>query len=441
MLKLPEDPVAEASLLAHYGPGLYQEDALEVLSTLTAEDFIVPAHKAIFSAMLALVLEGEEISGPAMADKMRKAGTLDKIGGFVALSEVLSAPDAGRPAKLAEIIKGKATARRIIIEASRIAKKASDEFLDPVSLASEASLCFGALQPQESNRSKTSAEHAAMVANGMPLLAKDRQHNLIKLGLPYLDSRLKSRPGSLGVVAAKTSAGKTSLMIQALLHSDRPAMLSLEMSDWEIDGRLLANLTGIDADKIINGEAGNIPELAYHETQDALASIHKECNWRRQDYPTIEATIVKLSMRGVKSFIVDYWTLIQVPSLKGNSVSFSLGEISRSFKALAKRLQVGIVLVSQFNREVKDAERPTLENLRESGQLEQDADWILMLWTEKQLYQPEEDRTVFCELQKNRGGSRWVKSTTKFMPSISKFMELERETSKPILSKSRLFSN
>ena len=440
MLKLPEDPLAEASLLAHYGPGLYQEDSLEVLSTLSAEDFIVPAHKAIFSAMFGLVLDGEEISTPAVLDRLRRAGAADLVGGMVGLANVFQAEDAGRPFKLAEIVKSKSVGRKIIIEASRIAKKASEESEDPIALASEASLCFGALQPQESNATRSTAEHAAMVANGMPLLARDRQHNLFKLGIPLLDGMLRARPGSLGVVAAKTSAGKTSLMIQALLHSDRPAMLSLEMSDWEVDSRLLANLTGVNASLIVNGNAGDMKELAYPETQDLLARIHKECNWTRQDYPAIESAIVKLARRGFKSFIVDYWTLIQVPSLKGNSVSFSLGEISRSFKALAKRLQVGIVLVSQFNREVKDAERPTLENLRESGQLEQDADWILMMWTERPTYQPEDDRVVFCEIQKNRGGSRWVKAKTCFKPGISRFIQVDMETNAPKQSSGSLFN-
>ena len=107
--------------------------------------------------------------------------------------------------------------------------------------------------------------------------------------------------------------------------------------------------------------------------------------------------------------------------------------MSASFKAMAKDLGISVILLSQFNREVADGERPRLENLKETGGLEQDASWVILAWTEKPEYEPDEDRIVFMELAKNRGGKRWKRARVKFMPAKNRFVEQQNETDQPLI--------
>lgn len=428
MSSFPEDLKAEASLLATLGNGGFHPNALDVLTGLSSEDFMDPTHKVIHKALTKLYAADTDVNLLTIKAQLEADGNLKKANGFLGLTDVMGSEELGRPFVLAKILKEKTLARKVLKISMEAAEKVRDSVAPAQDILAEASQLLGALQAREPVVSKSSLEHAELAAAGKPLLEKANQRSLVRFGIPSIDWKIKGMPGSLGVMAAKTSAGKTSLLIQALLHSERPALLSLEMDDWEVDARLLACYSGVEADAIVNGTAGKIDILGTPEAKEMLGSIGKVCNWDNQSYSAIEATIISLARIGHMTFFVDYWTLIQIGVLKGNSISFTLGEISRNFKALAKRLGIAIILVSQFNREVKDGERPTLENLRETGQLEQDANWILMMWTEKPTYEPGDIRTVFCELQKNRGGARWVKARTLFTPWTSQFREEAKDT-------------
>lgn len=276
-----------------------------------------------------------------------------------------------------------------------------------------------------------SAEWAEL-ARGIPIVDPQRTRPRLQFALPMIDHSIQTGPGNLGVLAAKPSAGKSSLALQAAIVTARagiPVMfLGLEMPRAELACRAVAWETGIGSFDLLRGHVpavGGAPEW--------IDNLHVYDRIPKGAFDEAAAMIRRAARRGIQTVIVDYWTLIYPPDSKvrGAGSAYLLGEMSRGFKQLARELQIHVVLVSQFNREAKDGGRPSLENLRETGQLEQDASWVLMMWAEKGEYGPHDNRNVWCELQKNRGGPRWVKCYTTFNPTNGRFYEVEPPELKP----------
>lgn len=269
--------------------------------------------------------------------------------------------------------------------------------------------------------------------NGKPLIAEEHGMHLVRFGIPTIDENLISNPGSLGVVAGKTSTGKTTFAVQGLIRTamvgHRAMIFSLEMTREEIGARWIANYRGVDSYDIMRGAAG-----------DGLHGDQRGPGFRDALQAAMQALVVsdgtctsfdaickvirrEVQTKGVKVVFVDYFTLVNPPDThtRNANVAYILGQMSKGFKALAKELGICIVLVSQFNREVDDGEEPYLKHLRETGQLEQDANWVVLLWTGQKTYEPDKTRDVWIKLEKNRGGKRYVKCYTDFNPATGRF--------------------
>lgn len=270
-------------------------------------------------------------------------------------------------------------------------------------------------------------------ASGKPMLGGDGKNNLIRFGIPSLDDAIVATPGTLGIIAAKTSAGKSALAIQAAIETvragGRPLLVSLEMEREEVAARIVANVQQIDSIELLLSKHGGF--AIDPESEKIVSKLSGMHGLSGQSLSAIEAAIRKEHRRNpFTCIILDYFTLLQPPDLKSRSanMAFLYGELSKALKRLASQLGITIAILSQFNRNVEDGKEPTLENLRETGQLEQDASWVLLLWTEKAKYEEDELRTVLVRVAKNRLGRRWRLVRTTFAPWHNAFSEQERTT-------------
>lgn len=270
-----------------------------------------------------------------------------------------------------------------------------------------------------------------------PQYADMSKMQMVRFGIPVLDEALIVGPGALVVMAAMTSAGKTSLAIQGLHQTlaagFRPMIFSLEMDDAEISARLIASLSGVDSGQAMRGFGeAFIGSDKRRWIQEAAAKILKVTKVPGRRFEAVAAKIRECHRKHhVQVVFVDYFTLLNPPDLQRRtsaSTAYLLGEMSKGFKALAVDLGIAIVLISQFSRKGSEGERPTLDWLKETSQLEQDANAVLMMWTEKATYGPDEDRVVLIEIQKNRGGRRWVNAKTKFNPGSGRFTPEQHNT-------------
>lgn len=210
-------------------------------------------------------------------------------------------------------------------------------------------------------------------------------------GLVDVDALMKGlRKGTLNIVAGRPGSGK-SLMANMIArqasieHEGSALIFSLEMSNKELTKRMLAAVAEVTLDDIESARAVQNQEGSL-KTGKALKQI-QEADIRVCDRPNLEfakmCAIARYQHRAnpIKVMIVDYIGLVSLGDNKRiQNRNQELGHISRGLKQLAKELDIPIVALAQLNRGIEGRSNamPTMSDLRDSGEIEQDADVILI---------------------------------------------------------------
>ena len=220
--------------------------------------------------------------------------------------------------------------------------------------------------------------------------------------------------GRLYVIAARPAIGKSLLALQLARHAatveaTRVLFASLEMSDSETAQRHLAALSGVDPERLHLGRV---------HAEDWTPLLAAAC--RTQGTPMHLLDDGELSLMRLRAHarqiavrdgrlglvVVDYLQLLRVERPAGYRVE-DVSEFSRGLKRLARELDCPVIAVAQLSRAVEQRpdKRPVLADLRESGQIEADADCVLMLYRED-YYDRDSERPgeIDIIIRKNRQG-------------------------------------
>jgi replicative DNA helicase len=192
------------------------------------------------------------------------------------------------------------------------------------------------------------------------------------------------------IIGARPSQGKTALLMQmaeqiALNIQPQPiGVFSLEMSKQALAMRMLASVAEVDGQKL---RRNMCDAVEFNKLAAAVGKMEKAPLYIDD---TSNLTVMGIRSRarrmvqryGIKAVFIDYLQLCQKP--KAENVNHAVGEMSRQFKAMSRELNMPVVVLSQLNRgpEDRDIKRPRLSDLRDSGNLEQDADVVLLLHRE-----------------------------------------------------------
>lgn len=247
---------------------------------------------------------------------------------------------------------------------------------------------LSALQP------KSATEPVDMKTGLSQLFREMEQHSQsdgtitgLETGFPALDSALDGlHPGELVIVAGRPSMGKTALAVNIGQHVAREhgvLMFSLEMSVSQVHKRMLSAASGIPFSRI-RGKLLDQDWTPVTNSSDFLGKL----NFHIDETPGIGLNQITSKARrmkrkhDIKLIIVDYLQLMTLP--RNESRVSALGHVTRTMKNLSKELDVNIVMLSQLSRAVDSREdkRPVMSDLRESGEIEQDADTIMFPFRE-----------------------------------------------------------
>lgn len=224
--------------------------------------------------------------------------------------------------------------------------------------------------------------------------------------IPSIDAAMNGgmRPGQLIILAARPGVGKSSFSQQiALGHAQdgrSTLFLSQEMPAGELTDRACANIARIDYGAI---QTGKMTDDHWSRASEALEKL-SGLPYSIDDQPALTLMDIRTKarmVRGLKVLFVDY---LQLCVGEGDNRTAQVGAMSRGLKALAKEMGICVVALSQLSRKVEErpGRRPMLSDLRDSGEIEQDADVIWFLWPVKEL---EGDRKLIgFEQAKNRQG-------------------------------------
>ena len=370
-----------------------------IAGMISVEHFAVDRHRLIFRALRELIEARRGADVLTVCEPLRSAGDLENAGGMVYLHEcATSTASVANVRRYAEIVVDRALVRRVLIASNEVGALAREaNGLTGSQLLDQAQRAFQEIPTQglrARGELRAIADYVLPALNQLDEATRAyHKHGIsgISTGFEDLDGKIGGMlPGQLIVIAGRPGMGKTAIALNigrhvALVQRRAVGVFSMEMEAIELAIRLLADLGNVHGLRLAHGRV----------TDEAWESIGKVA-------PTLESSPIFVCEDGALSvaeisagarrmareakgelglLVIDYLGLMRTERITTNRAQ-DLAEISRGFKSLAKELKVPIILLAQLNRECEKRadKRPILSDLRDSGEIEADADKVLMLY-------------------------------------------------------------
>ena len=391
-LRVPPQAIdAEQAVLG--GLMLAPQTLPKVADWLTESDFYRKDHRAIYRAITALIARGSPVDAVTLGDWFEANGLAELIGGPAYLYDLTAATaSAANLVAYAEIVVERSRCRTLIDEGSKLVETAWKPGTDPQYAIAETMHALSQLQ-------------ASKLRGGLESIkpAMQRMHDELKaryqrgpglLGEPWPWKELNDvtkglRDGVLYVVGARPSMGKSIFALQTAIFNamrgNNTAFFSVEMGAEECMARAVACVGMLPHDWVENPAK---------EDSDA------EWNWSRLARATEQIlqapllidetpglTVEQLMARCRRAHLQKPLRLIVVDHMHDMGLDakreqrHEYGRIAQAAKTLAKELGCPVILLAQLNRK-NVGNRPSLTDLRESGEIEQKADVVLFLHRE-----------------------------------------------------------
>jgi len=360
---------------------------------VSAEVFAIAEHRTIWAALCAIASEERTTDIASLARKLGGFATdygFDRLARFDGLEHT-----SARRSKLADDVIALHRRRKLaaaLASAVESANGPATEWAD-VWEAVEPHL-RSAQEAANDTRGKTLADH---VAAAKASLAEREPAGAIVTPFSGWDQEAgRMWPGDLVVLSARPGCGKTALALQI---ADATAALghgvlfaSLEMTGAQLVARMARQRAGRSG-VIESGAHKDHVQVALEARSKALDGVAKLegglCILEPSEGGTLaqieaRARLMAAGPRGLRLIVIDYLQLLTPPAdVRRESRERQVAEMSRRAKLMALSIGCPVLLLAQLNRESeKDARRPRLSDLRESGAIEQDADRVWFLYTD-----------------------------------------------------------
>ncbi len=418
-LKVPPNSVeAEQSLIG--GLMLNKEAWDKVADAVSSEDFYRNDHRLIFRAIAELVEDGSPCDVVTVSEFLDQRGELAKSGGLEYLASLANeTPGAANARAYANIVRERSMLRELINAGNEISGSAFTTDGRPASeLVDEAERRVFEIA-EKGSRGRTGFRSLKQIlpetVDRIDMLHQsDGDITGISTGFAEFDKMTAGlQGGDLVIVAGRPSMGKTTLAVNiaenAAIGSRVPtAIYSMEMPAQQLAFRMISSLGRVD---MKNLRTGNFPDEDWSRINTAV-QLMSDAPIFIDDTAGLSPTEIRARARrlqrehGLGLIVVDY---LQLMSVAGNTENRAteISVISRSLKALAKELDLPIIVLSQLNRSVEQRtdKRPVMSDLRESGAIEQDADLIVFIYREE-VYNPDTPKKGLADISiaKQRNG-------------------------------------
>lgn len=442
----PHDIDAEQSVLAAILLSDRSLYGIVIGSQLSPEDFYRTQHAAIYSAMLSLYNDGEPIDQLLLKERLRRDGRLEEAGGDAVIDSLAAAaPAAANVRNYAKIVRDLALMRRLLASSYEIQRSVGSGEGDARDIVERAEMSILEVARDDAQKDfRSVGEVLTDEIDRMEMLSRgDRPLGGTLSGFTDLDDVTGGfQPGNLIIVAARPSMGKSALVTNiaanAAVNFNSPvALFSLEMSEAELAQRFVASQSKTKGEDLRKGKV----------KPERWPSILKACSELEKSplyiddtsdigIMEIRAKARRLHQRlqrandgqGLGLIIVDYLQLMRADQRSDSRVE-QVGQMSRGLKILSRELEVPVIALSQLSRAVEQRpdRRPVLSDLRESGQIEQDADLVIFIYRDEYYKGEETERPGEADLiiAKHRNGPLDTVPLA-FQSRFPRFMNLDR---------------
>jgi replicative DNA helicase len=398
---MPESLAAEAAVL---GSILIDPVCIgQVIEILNRDAFYRVEHQLIFDCLIALFEKnrGEGIDGVLLRDELAKRNQLEQVGGVEYLGKIAnSVPTSANVAYYAGIVKDKHLLRELIQTATDILNDAYDPTGESLEKLDEAEQRIFAITDKRTTGQAMAIKD--LVTHAYEMIEKrDGKHVTgLATGFTMLDQLTCGlQNGELVIIAGRPSMGKTALALNiaenlGIVEKIPVAIFSLEMGQQQLAERFLCSVSQVESQLVRKGmlstehyaklvEACGTLSAApiYIDDTSALTPLELRARVRRLK-----------SQYDIRCVFVDYLQLMHLGG-RIESRQQEITTISRYLKALARELNIPVVVLSQLNRspEGREDHLPRMSDLRESGSIEQDADVVMLLHREDYYHGGERD--------------------------------------------------
>lgn len=394
----PHSIEAEQSVI---GAILRDNDAFDRLGDLRPEHFYLGDHAAIYSELLKQIIAGKSVDVISLMVALN--GKVSDAGAY--LNSITQAtPSSANAGRYAAIVRDKALRRALIGFGRDVADSAVSSPDDSAALIDRAS---SRLEQLAVSRIRVDPVRVAdEMAAHIELLERRMEGGVsaIPTGFPALDRKLSGgmRRGELIVLAARPKMGKTALAINIACNAAvdyAVSVLSMEMPRMQLHDRNLAALGRIPLPHLL--QPTMMTDQDWSNLTHATIKI-SNLNLFLDDQGGLRILDVRMKAKGMKRrhgidlLVVDY---LQLMEGDGDNRNTQIEGITRGLKALAKELDMAIILLSQLNRKLEERpnKRPMPSDLRDSGAIEQDADVVIFLYRDE-VYNPDTRDIGICEV-------------------------------------------
>jgi replicative DNA helicase len=385
---------------------------------LVLDHFYRYDHRLIYQHIVRLLERNQPADVVTVFESLSASNKADEVGGLPYLTTLVNnTVSAAGVRRHAEIVADKGRLRNLIGIADRIAEMGWDGSMD----TEDKILQAGALIDTLADRSKqVDTTELSTVLSALVERIDDLYHapdntgiTGVPTGFPDLDGRLSGMgPGELIVLAGRPSMGKSALAFHiavnvAVGHRLPVYAWSGEMGAKQLARRMMSNVGRIDGGRLKNGK---LHEDDWPRLTHAIQKLH-EVTFIIDERPGLHINQLRAKARTLKRqhgalglVVVDY---IQLMTGTGDNRTGEIGSISRGLKQLAREMECPVLALSQLSRKCEERanKRPMMSDLRESGEIEQDSDVIMLMYRDD-YYNPDSPDKGVTEINiaKSRDG-------------------------------------
>lgn len=392
----PHSADAEAAVL---GAILLRNDALDQVE-LRPEEFYDPRHREVFAAVRSLQAAHKPIDPVTLEAELTRAEKLASVGGLSFLAELLdSVPTADNIAHYAALVADTALKRRVIIAASEIAARGFRDDVDGEELLGDFHAAAGRIEHTNRDSATTMRDlaHDTFLAMSRALDARKRGESpdlALPTGIATLDALLNGGlpRGNMHILAARPSMGKSALA-RGIANSVNLSGAGVHVFSTEDKGaayarRQFADDADVDLGRLTAADVDMLEWRSISAVADDLYQRDHARRWLVDDARSVSISDVALKVKRRRKenrtelVVIDYAQLLASErGVRYESREHQVSEVAKKAARLAGDENVVVLLLSQLNRdsEKRDDKRPSLADLRGSGELEQAADVVLML--------------------------------------------------------------
>ena len=414
----PNNRDAEYAVL---GSLLIDADAINaVREVLKPEAFYMEQNKWIYEALLALNDRNQPADLITVCDELRKQGLMEELGGEPYIIGLINeVPTSINAVHYAILVADAHERRKMIAVASAIANLAYDETIPLVEAVDGAQQQVYDLGKRVLSSSTVHIREPAR--DVLDLVEARAQAGSAVVGIPTGFTDLDRLVGGLSdaelvIVAGRPGMGKSSFqqsvaIVAGLKHKKRIGVFSLEMSSEQWAMRMVSGISNLDATSLRDGR---LQEFEWPTFFDAVGKL-SEAEIYIDDSPALTPSQIRAKCRrldsehGLDLVMIDYLQMMQTGKDIRNRVQ-QVSYITKSLKGLCKELNVPVLCTAQLSRAVEQRQdkRPQLADLRDSGNIEEDADQVWFIYRDDYYKPDDSDRPNIAELNvaKNRNGHR-----------------------------------